>query len=705
MPTEARLSDPISRLNAALEGRYTIEKEIGVGGMATVYLAKEQHPKRRVAIKVLDPEIALSLGPERFLREVDLAAKLTHPHILPLHSAGEADGLFYYVMPFVEGESLRDRLNGEQQLPIDDALQIAREVADALSYAHNHQVIHRDIKPENILLEEGHAVVADFGIARAISAAGGENLTQTGMVIGSPTYMSPEQAEAGGQLDGRCDIYSLGCVLYEMLAGEPPYVGPTAMAILVKQALGEVAPLTAVRPEIPSTIEQIVLKALAREADHRFDTASEFAEALASPGATVAVVGEGGDEPAEESIAEAELAIPDKPSIAVLAFENMSGDPEQDFFGDGIAEDIITDLSKISGLFVIARNSSFSYKGRSVPVGQIGQEMGVRFVLEGSMRKAGARVRITAQLVEASTGGHVWAKRFDRNVEDVFAVQDEITEEVVTALDVNLVAGEQARIWRKSLKNPEARELYYRARESFYHLSKEANSEARELFAQVVTAEPDSPLGYAHEAFTHWYAAAQGWSEDPIQSMARAEELVQSVLARDETNPDAHMVQALIHSMKREYEQAISEAERAIALGPNMADNLLYVGIVFLWADRIEEAHAMMSRAIRLCPVCPGIFLAQLGHTLNLLGRYEEAIEAYQKGAVREPDYVISHFGLAVTYSALGRKEEAHAAAETCRRVAPQFASLQAIARRHPFKNPSVVDGWLEALRNVGLVE
>ncbi len=399
------------------------------------------------------------------------------------------------------------------------------------------------------------------------------------------------------------------------------------------------------------------------------------------------------------------LALPDEPSIAVLPFANMSNDPEQEFFGDGLAEDIITDLSRISGLFVIARNSSFSYKGRNVPVGQIGQEMGVRYVLEGSMRKEGARVRITAQLVETGTGRHLWAKRFDRNLEDVFAVQDEITEEVVTALDVKLIAGEQARLWRKSLKNPEARELYYRARESYHHLSKEGQFQARQLFAQVVTAEPDSPLGFAYQAFTHWYDAFRGWSEDPAKSLARAEELVQSALARDESNPDAHTVLAAIYSQKREYEQAILEAERAIALGPNMADNLVIVGMVFYFSGRLEEAHALTRRAVRLCPVCPGHFLALLGQTLNLLGRYEDAIEPYQKAAAQEPDYPTPHFGLAVAYGALGRKKEAHAAAETFRSLAPHVASLQEYARRHPFREPAVINGWLEALRKAGIPE
>jgi serine/threonine-protein kinase len=274
------LPDSLAQLQSALADRYTIERELGAGGMATVYLAEDLRHNRKVAVKVLRPELAASLGTERFLREIRTTAQLTHPHILPLHDSGDAGGFLYYTMPFVEGESLRDRLSREKQLPLDDALQIVIEVADALAYAHAHAVMHRDIKPENILLQGGHAVVADFGIAKAIAAAGSERLTETGLAVGTPQYMSPEQASGEADLDGRSDLYSLGCVLYEMLAGEPPFTGRSAQAVVAKRLSTPAPRISILRDRVPAHVEEALDTALARAPADRFATTSQFAEAL-----------------------------------------------------------------------------------------------------------------------------------------------------------------------------------------------------------------------------------------------------------------------------------------------------------------------------------------------------------------------------------------------------------------------------------------
>jgi tetratricopeptide (TPR) repeat protein len=274
------MTESLDRLKDALADRYSVERELGSGGMATVYLAEDLKHRRKVAVKVLKPELSAALGPERFLREIEILAGLDHPHILPLYDSGEAEGYLYYVMPYVEGESLRDRLDREKQLPIDDAAQIALEVADALSHAHSHGVIHRDIKPENVMLAGGHARVADFGIARAITAAGGGRLTETGMAIGTPAYMSPEQASADSDLDGRSDLYSLGCVLYEMLAGEPPFTGPTVESVVRQHLTSEPPPITTLRPAVPAEIATTLMRVLAKTPADRFSPAAQFAEAL-----------------------------------------------------------------------------------------------------------------------------------------------------------------------------------------------------------------------------------------------------------------------------------------------------------------------------------------------------------------------------------------------------------------------------------------
>jgi serine/threonine-protein kinase len=319
------MTDAGARLTSALADRYRLERELGAGGMATVYLAEDLRHHRKVAIKVLRPELASAVGPERFLREIETTANLRHPHILPLYDSGEAEGFLFYVMPLVEGESLRDRLNREKQLPIDDALRITREVADALSYAHSRGVIHRDIKPENILLESGHAVVADFGIAKAISAAGGQTLTQTGVAIGTPQYMSPEQASGESDLDGRSDLYSLACVLYEMLAGQPPFSGATAESLVRQHMTAEARSITQLRPAVPPAIADALTRALAKNPADRFSPAAHFAAALTIP--------DGGRAPARRAplspavLGLAALGVVAVGAVAVLLVRTPKADP------------------------------------------------------------------------------------------------------------------------------------------------------------------------------------------------------------------------------------------------------------------------------------------------------------------------------------------------------------------------------------------
>jgi len=381
--------------------------------MATVYLAHDVRHDRDVAVKVLRPDVAQSLGRDRFLREIKLVARLSHPHILPLFDSGEADGQLYYVMPNVEGQSLRDRLDEEGQLPIVEAVRIACEIAAALDHAHRHGVVHRDIKPENIMLQGylqgvgasplrgGHALVADFGIGKALSETSGQG-TQAGMSVGTPAYMSPEQA-VGDAVDGRSDLYSLGCVLYEMLVGEPPFTGPNSQAIIAKRFVQTPADVCALRQGVPRPVGRAVQRALARAPSDRPETAAEILAALREPE---------GDGPAAPNAAPAQ-------SIAVLPFTNLSADRDNDYFGDGIAEDIINNLARVDGLHVAARMSAFSFKGKNADLRIVGEQLNVATVLQASVRKAGNRLRISAQLMAVADGYQLWSERYDRELVDV----------------------------------------------------------------------------------------------------------------------------------------------------------------------------------------------------------------------------------------------------------------------------------------------
>jgi eukaryotic-like serine/threonine-protein kinase len=457
----ARMRDQLDRLQSALADRYSIERQLGSGGMATVYLAKDLRHDRSVAVKVLRPELTAALGAERFLREVQITARLQHPHILTLIDSGAQDNILYYVMPYVEGESLRDHLNRERQLPIEEAIQITREVADGLSYAHAHRVVHRDIKPENILLSGGHAIVADFGIARAISAAGIGNLTETGLSVGTPAYMSPEQATGSKQLDGRTDVYSLACVLYEMLTGDPPFTGKTGQAIIARALVDPPPRLRTVRPTVSATVEQAVTKALSKVPADRFSSASQFAEALT---ATTAVRGSdlGPRRRLRNAVAvtlvsllvvSAGLAafsysrrarrsagvsgrnpslVPQR--IAVLYFQDLSNTHDLGYLADGLTDALIDTLGRVRLLGVISKDGVNRYRDPGIPRDSIARALGVGALVEGRLERVAAGVRITVWVVDGATGVESSRQSFEGSPADVFSLRGRLADEVLRLL-------------------------------------------------------------------------------------------------------------------------------------------------------------------------------------------------------------------------------------------------------------------------------
>ncbi len=483
-PRPENVPDVLDRLKSVLGDRYTIERELGTGGMAIVYLAEDLKHRRKGAIKVLRPERVRSIDAERFLREIEFAAALTHPNILPLHDSGETDGFLYYVMPYVEGQTLRHRLFRERRLSFQDAIQITTEVAGALSFAHRQCIVHRDIKPENILLADGKAVVADFGIAKAICDACDDNITLGGGggSVGTPAYMSPEQA-LGEEVDPRADVYSLGCVLYEMLTGTAPYRAANAKATLVQHVTHRIPSVREVRPDVPEQLDTALKKALAKDAADRTAAASEFAESLQrikvesalaasrsrfrSRGALLPVVLFVGLLVGWWRTSVSIAGASPVQSLAVLPFANLSGDPEQQYFVDGMHDALITELAQIQALTVLSHTSVLRYRDTHKSIPEIGSELSVDAVLEGSVFKAGDSVRITAQLIGVVPERHLWARTYDRGLGNVLRLHNEVAQAIARAIGAGLTPQEEARLSTVSRADPEAHDAFLPGR--LYH--------------------------------------------------------------------------------------------------------------------------------------------------------------------------------------------------------------------------------------------
>jgi serine/threonine-protein kinase len=644
----------LDRLQEALAGHYTIERELGHGGMATVYLAEDVKHRRPVALKVLHPQLAAGLGTERFLGEIQIAARLTHPHILPLHDSGEANGLPYYVMPYVEGESLRGRLVREPQLPIEEALRITREVADALEYAHHRNIVHRDIKPENILFQTGHAVVSDFGIARAINVAGKGRMTGTGIAVGTPGYMSPEQAGGVDELDGRSDVYSLGCVLFEMLAGGPPFTGWSAQAILARQVLEPVPRLRTFRGTVPEWLEQAVTRALANAPVDRFDGAAEFVGALSTPGPVTIV---------DLAPMRGQLAPAPEHSIAVLPFLNLSADPENGYFCDGMAEEILNALSAIPSLRVASRTSSFTFKGATEDIRAIGERLRVRTVLEGSVRRADTKLRVTAQLINAADGFHVWSHTYDREMKDVFAVQDEIARAIVNALKVNLERESGAVLVEPHTDNLEAYALYMKARYLWRRKSVGALQKGIEYFEQAIALDPCYSLAYAGLADS--YVTLGYWNYLPPQQVfPRARAAAESALGIDDRLAEAHTSRACVSLLYDwDWPRAEQEFLRAIQLKDSYSTAHFWYAC-YLWSmGRVAESVDQASRAQALAQLSP-VVNANLGWALYFERRYDEAITQCRNALDLDTHALMTYTVLGQVYAAASRYDDAIRALE-----------------------------------------
>ena len=644
------MTDPFAELNAALPPHYIIDRELGRGGMALVYLARDTRHERFVALKTLRPEIAIALGRERFLREIKLAARLQHPNILPVYDSGDAGGTLYYVMPFVEGESLRDRLDREPQLPVDDALQIAHEVAEALAYAHEHDVVHRDIKPENIMLSGGHAIVADFGIARAVSAAGGDKLTQTGLAIGTPAYMPPEQASGSGQVDRRSDIYSLACVLYETLAGQPPFTGPTAQAIMARHSLDAVPRLKIVRDAIPDDLEVVIERALEKVPADRYQTSGEFAKALtaASTGTVSRVtaarrhsrvtprwrrpvivgIGLGGmallggawllfGRHGTAGAGGADALVPNR--VAVLYFNDESRDSSLRYLADGFTEALIDQLSGIRALDVVSRGGVAPFRGRDVPRDSIARALGAGTLVEGSVEPVGTRARVTIRLVDGPSGADVGRRQsLELPIDAPLAIRDSLVSQAAILLRERLGGEVQLREQRAGTKSVEAWSLVQRAE----RLRKDGDAHPDVALALFTRA--DSVLGQAERADPKWV--------EPI------------ILRGQLLDRRARMTRSL-----PTLEEGLGHATRALALAPEDARGIELRGTLryrqwFLFrpadpraaATLLDDARKDLERATTVDPNLASAF-STLSHlyyqTKDLQAAALAARRAYEEDA------------------------------------------------------------------------
>ena len=662
----------LDRLRASLEGRYEVQRELGRGGFATVYLAVDVRHGRTVAIKVLHPELMGTLQSERFLREIRVVAHLNHPHILPMLDSGEADGLLFFVMPYVEGETLRDCLEREKQLSIGEALRITGEIADGLAYAHSRGLVHRDIKPENILLSSGHAVVTDFGIGRAIDQSAADRLTYTGMATGSPAYMSPEQWTSDDRVDGRSDEYSLACMLYEMLVGEPPFSGASPNALMARHNMSPVPSVRTVRPNVPEAVDAAIGRAMEKIPADRYPTVTLFAEALAAAPPPTRFTAE---DPAHAlatrrgssnklHFTRTQLGIAAVlvliavlgyfayrqfsadtryTRLVVLPFKNH-GDDDDAYLVDGITGELTNKLSGIGSLGVIARTSAVQYRNSPKNAREIGRELQVQYLIEGDVRRElpnghEGTIHVNARLVRTRDQTQIWTQDYDVEAADVTDVQSQIAQRVADELDLVLLGPERQRLARRATDDAQAYDFYLRGNEHYERSWSRPDVEAAvQMYERAVEIDPDYALAYARLAQAHaWmHQLRYDLSEDRLVA---AKVAADRAVALDADIPEVHVALGLYYYWGRsDYARAVQE---------------------FTIAKDLQPSNALAFR--------------QIGNVQRRQGRFAEALESYQRAADLDPRSHQAWFNLGETYLFIRRYDEASRHLARVTELAPEF--------------------------------
>jgi len=683
----------IDALATALAGRYRLEREIGAGGMATVHLAEDLRHHRQVAIKVLRPELASALGPDRFLREIETTANLRHPHILPLYDSGDADGFLFYVMPFVEGDTLRDRLTSEKQLPLPDVLRLAREIAEALGYAHERGVIHRDIKPENVLLERGHAVVADFGIARAVSKAGGEKLTQTGMAVGTPLYMSPEQAAGSDALDARSDLYSLGCLVYEMLAGTPPFSGSTALVLLARHALDPVPPLESARPGLPPHIVRAVEALLAKSPADRSGSAEAWLAAL--DGASLVAPAEGSPAGAGTGTGTGTSSL----ALGVLPIKGH-GDEDLEALAEGLTDDLAAGLARFPHLVVVPCSPEPGTDTLGTAT-----RLGVRYLLRAQLRRAGNAIRLSVRVVDAVRNQPIWSESYDRDLAQagVFEIQDDLADRIVATVADGygaLVRSMCDVLTGISEDDYGPAEWVLRHFEYLQRVTPSEHARFREAVERAIERGAGEAELCACQALSCLHESGFGFNQRP-RALDRALAAAQRAVEIDRTSQLAYQILAQTHFFRRDLSAFRPAAERAMALNARDGNTMAILGLQLEHIGEYQRGAAIVRRAIEMNPHHAGWYhFGPLWEHFQA-GQYEQALARAMQ--VNMPGLFWVPVAVAACNSYLGRALQARRAVDELLVIDPDFA-------RHARAN---IESWhyasgllerlIEGLRQAGL--
>jgi len=659
------------RVQAALDERYLLERELGRGGMAQVWQARDVRHDRAVALKILHPELAAALGAERFLREIRLTAHLQHPNILPVLDSGAttlSDGtqLLWYTMPRVEGETLRARLAREHQLPVNEAVAIAREIADALEAAHRQGIVHRDVKPENVLLGAGHALLADFGIAKTLADDAGA-LTSTGLVLGTPAYMSPEQAAGDPAVDGRADVYALGCVLYEMLVGEPPFTGPTAQIIAARRLVDPVPSVRKLREAVSPSVEAAIRRALAKVPADRFPGAAGFADALLlSPGgppvprprlwlwvgciAAVLLVAAGIWLRLRQTANAPDALI----GLAVLPFRALGVAGDSEVLTIGVPDAIITRLASVHQLRVRPTTAVLKYEGSAVDPQAAGRELAVSYVLTGTVQSAAERLRVSVQLLQAGDGAALWGAHYDLARQDLLTLQDSIAERVSGALALRMTAEERARVYRRYTAQPAAYEAYLSGRAQLARMSEAGTRSAIDDFTRALALDPRYALaraGLAMASADMHLRFASG--AEVAQWGVRAEEEAARALELDPALAEAHLARAAVaRKTDFNWEVTLDESARTLELNPNLDLARYFRAAAFYHLGLFDAARDELAQALHGDPQNRAEALRTTGVVAFLQGHNDEAIRNLEDARhVSSAAYADSYLSQAYFYA------------------------------------------------------